>query len=297
MPYSAGQGYVIIFKEQEMPHILHPIVHALKDTVIILPILFVTYLIIEFIEHKAGEKVTKILTASGKAGPLLGSIAGIVPQCGFSGAAASLFAVGTISAGTLIAVFLATSDEMLPILISASVPANEIFVILAVKVIAGAVFGFVVDLIYRRKKSATIECMCKEENCHCEHHGIVVSAIKHTLKIVALVFVVTAVLNVGIELLGEERLTQLVVTKPVLGELVAGIVGLIPNCSASVFLTDLYVENALTMGQLISGLSVNAGVGLIVLFRTNDGIKENLLLTFILYVCGVLTGIITGIIF
>lgn len=297
MPYSAGQGYVIIFKEQEMPHILHAIVHALKDTVIILPILFVTYLIIEFIEHKASEKVTKIMTASGKAGPLLGSAVGIIPQCGFSGAAASLFAVGTVSAGTLVAVFLATSDEMLPLLISASVPAREILIILAIKLISGAVFGFVVDLIYKRKKFATIECMCKDESCHCEHHGIFVSAIKHTLKIVLLVFAVTAVINVGIELLGEERLTQLIVTKPVLGELIAGLVGLVPNCSASVLLTDLYVEHALSIGQLVSGLSVNAGIGLIVLFRTNKNLKENLALTCTLYVCGVVSGIITGFIF
>ena len=293
----AGQGNVIISKEQIMPHILHAIVHALKDTVIILPILFVTYLIIEFVEHKSSEKVSKILISSGKAGPLLGSLAGIVPQCGFSGAAASLFAVGTITAGTLIAVFLATSDEMLPILISASVPVKEIILILAIKLISGAVFGIVVDLAYKRKKSNTIECMCREENCHCEHHGILISAIKHTLKIVLLVFVVTAALNLGIELLGEERLTALIITKPVLGELIAGLVGLIPNCSASVLLTDLYVENALTVGQLVSGLCVNAGVGLIVLFRTNKNVKENFVLTLILYVCGVLSGIITGLIF
>lgn len=293
----AGQGNVIIFKEQIMPHILHAIVHALKDTVIILPILFVTYLIIEFVEHKSSEKVSKILISSGKAGPLLGSLAGIVPQCGFSGAAASLFAVGTITAGTLIAVFLATSDEMLPILISASVPVKEIILILAIKLISGAVFGIVVDLAYKRKKSNTIECMCREENCHCEHHGILISAIKHTLKIVLLVFVVTAALNLGIELLGEERLTALIITKPVLGELIAGLVGLIPNCSASVLLTDLYVENALTVGHLVSGLCVNAGVGLIVLFRTNKNVKENFVLTLILYVCGVLSGIITGLIF
>lgn len=280
-----------------MPHILHAILHALEDTLIILPILFLTYLIIEFIEHKAGEKVSKILTASGKAGPLLGSAVGIIPQCGFSGAAASLFAVGTISAGTLIAAFIATSDEMLPILISASVPAKEILLILAVKLVSGTVFGVVVDILYKRKKSATIECMCKDENCHCEHHGIFVSAIKHTFKIVLLVFVITAVLNVSIEFLGEERLSHLIVTKPVLGELVAGVVGLIPNCSASVLLTDLYVENALSLGQLVSGLSVNAGVGLIVLFRTNKNIKENLFLAFILYVCGVVSGIITGLIF
>ncbi|MBO5402144.1 MAG: arsenic efflux protein [Clostridia bacterium] len=275
---------------------LHSVIHAAKDTLVILPILFLTYLVIEFVEHKAGEKAKKIISASGKAGPLLGGLIGLIPQCGFSGAAASLFAVGTVSTGTLIAVFLATSDEMLPILISASVPAKEVSIILLIKLVSGTLFGFITDALYRRKKSETIEHMCEEENCHCEHDGIFLSALKHTLKIVAIVFMVTCGLNIIIELIGEDKLQSLMITTPVVGELVAGLVGLIPNCSASVLLTDLYVENALSVGQLISGLCVNAGIGVIVLFKTNKNLKENLVLTAVLYVCGVITGIITNLI-
>lgn len=275
---------------------LHAVIHAAKDTLVILPILFLTYLVIEFVEHKAGEKAKKIISASGKAGPLLGGLIGLIPQCGFSGAAASLFAVGTVSTGTLLAVFLATSDEMLPILISASVPAKEVSIILLIKLVSGTLFGFIIDALYRRKKSETIEHMCEEENCHCEHDGIFLSALKHTLKIVAIVFLVTCGLNIIIELIGEDKLQSLMITTPVVGELVAGLVGLIPNCSASILLTDLYVENALSVGQLISGLCVNAGIGVIVLFKTNKNLKENLVLTAVLYVCGVITGIITNLI-
>lgn len=275
---------------------LHAVIHAAKDTLVILPILFLTYLVIEFVEHKAGEKAKKIISASGKAGPLLGGLIGLIPQCGFSGAAASLFAVGTVSTGTLIAVFLATSDEMLPILISASVPAKEVSIILLIKLVSGTLFGFIIDALYRRKKSETIEHMCEEENCHCEHDGIFLSALKHTLKIVAIVFLVTCGLNIIIELIGEDKLQSLMITTPMVGELVAGLVGLIPNCSASILLTDLYVENALSVGQLISGLCVNAGIGVIVLFKTNKNLKENLVLTAVLYVCGVITGIITNLI-
>ena len=275
---------------------LHAVIHAAKDTLVILPILFLTYLVIEFVEHKAGEKAKKIISASGKAGPLLGGLIGLIPQCGFSGAAASLFAVGTVSAGTLLAVFLATSDEMLPILISASVPAKEVSIILLIKLVSGTLFGFITDALYRRKKTETIEHMCEEENCHCEHDGIFLSALKHTLKIVAIVFLVTCGLNIIIELIGEDKLQSLMIATPVVGELVSGFVGLIPNCSASVLLTDLYVENALSVGQLISGLCVNAGIGVIVLFKTNKNLKENLVLTAVLYVCGVITGIITNLI-
>ncbi len=277
--------------------IKHSFIHALKDTAVVLPILFVTYLIIEFIEHKASDKVSKLMEKSGKAGPILGGLVGIIPQCGFSGAAASLFAVGTISAGTLITVFLATSDEMLPILISSSVPAKEILLILGIKFFFGVLFGFTVDLIYRRKDARSIECMCKEENCKCDHDGIFVSAIKHTLKIIIIVFIITTVINVSVELLGEDRLSGIAIAKPILGELITGLIGLIPNCSSSILLTDLYVENAITLGQLISGLSVNAGVGLIVLFKANKRVKENFVLTAILYGCGVISGIITSIIF
>lgn len=273
---------------------LHAVVHALKDTLIVLPILFITYLIIELIEHKAGEKANKIIAASGKAGPLLGSLIGLIPQCGFSGAAASLFAVGTVTTGTLLAVFLSTSDEMIPILISASIPAKEILLILLIKFLSGVLFGFVVDIIYKRKQRPTIEHMCESENCHCEHDSVLVSAIKHTLKIVLIVFAVSCGLNIIFELIGENNLQQIIISVPVVGELVTAVVGLIPNCSASILLTDLYVENAISMGQLVSGVCVNAGVGLIVLYRANKNLKENLAITAVLYGFGVIAGIIVS---
>lgn len=273
---------------------LHAVVHALKDTLIVLPILFITYLIIELIEHKAGEKANKIIAASGKAGPLLGSLIGLIPQCGFSGAAASLFAVGTVTTGTLLAVFLSTSDEMIPLLISASIPAKEILLILLIKFLSGVLFGFVVDIIYKRKQRPTIEHMCESENCHCEHDSVLVSAIKHTLKIVLIVFAVSCGLNIIFELIGENNLQQIIISVPVVGELVTAVVGLIPNCSASILLTDLYVENAISMGQLVSGVCVNAGVGLIVLYRANKNLKENLAITAVLYGFGVITGIIVS---
>lgn len=275
---------------------LHAVTHALKDTLIILPILFLTYFFIELIEHKAGEKVKKIIAASGKAGPLFGSLIGLIPQCGFSGAAASLFAVGTVTTGTLLAVFLSTSDEMLPILISASVPAKEIVLILCIKFISGVICGFIVDLIYKRKHSITIEHVCEKEKCHCDHDGVFVSAIKHTLKIILIVFAVTCGLNIIFELIGESNLQTMIISIPVVGELITAVIGLIPNCSASILLTDLYVQNTISMGQLISGVCVNAGVGLIVLFRANKKMKENLAFTAVLYVFGVITGVIVSII-
>ncbi len=270
----------------------HAIIHGIKDTLIIVPVLFLTYLVIEFIEHRAGNSVNKIVAASGKAGPLLGSLVGLIPQCGFSGAAASLFAVGTLSAGTLIAVFMATSDEMLPILISSEgVSSWEIFLILSIKFVSGVLFGYITDILYKRKNADTIKHMCEEENCNCEHDGIIISALKHTVKITVIILIATCLINMASHFIGEENLESFVVSVPVLGEMLSGIIGLIPNCSSSVLLTNLYVKDVLTMGQLISGLCVNAGVGIIVLFKANKNLKENFVLTGVLYLFGVLAGI------
>lgn len=278
-----------------MPYnILHAVLHALKETAIILPILFLSYLLVEFIEHKAGDGVTGFVASAGKAGPLLGAVVGLIPQCGFSGAAASLFSVGTITVGTLIAAFLSTSDEMLPILVSAAVPAKEIILILLIKFSSAVIFGFLIDLIFKRNGSESIECMCEIEKCCCKHDGIFLSAIKHTVKIILIVFTVTCVLNVGFEIVGTDNIKGVFISVPILGEIVSGMIGLIPNCSSSVLLTDLYVQNVITVGQLISGLCVNAGVGLIVLFRANRNLRENLCITGILYLVGVISGIIVS---
>lgn len=268
---------------------------ALLDTLKILPVLFITYLLIEIIEHKAGNKVNRLVAASGKAGPLLGSCFGLIPQCGFSGAIASLFAAGTVSLGTLIAVFLTTSDEMLPILISESISPGEILTLLGIKLASGVFFGFAVDLIFRRSRSNTIEKFCESDNCDCEHDGVLVSAVKHTAKIIIVIFAVSLVLNFGFVLVGDEFIGKAIISVPVVGELITGLIGLIPNCSSSVALTNLYVGQSITTGQLISGLCVNGGVGLIVLYRANKNIKENLAVTGLLYVFGVITGCVVSI--
>ena len=273
---------------------------VLLDTIIdvlkILPFLFIAYLIIELIENKAGDKTTNIIRKSGKFGPVLGGLLGIVPQCGFSTAAANLYAGKIISMGTIIAVFLSTSDEMLPILISEAVPVNLIINILLIKVIISITAGLIVDFIYRKKHSdlskEEIHKICDDEHCHCEEEGILKASIIHTLHILFYIFVVSLVLNTIIHLIGEENIANLVLDVPVLGPVVASIIGLIPNCASSVILTQVYLQNIISLGSMIAGLLVNAGIGLLVLFKVNKSKKENFTILGILYFVGVISGII-----
>lgn len=277
--------------------ILHVIEHTLHHSIGLLPFLFVTYLVMEYIEHKAGKKAEQIVKKSGKCGPLIGGVLGLVPQCGFSAAASNLYAGRIITVGTLLAVFLSTSDEMLPILISAKVEPAVIGKILGMKALIGVVIGFVTDIFLRKKfqrkeEDLKIEHMCEHEHCHCNEGKIAKSALFHTLQIFFFIVVITFVLNLLIELVGEETLAGILSGKPVIGPLLAGIVGLIPNCAASVLITQLYLEGMLGAGAMMAGLLVGAGVGILVLFRVNDDTKENIRITAWLYVIGVLAGII-----
>lgn len=273
---------------------------VLLDTIIdvlkILPFLFIAYLIIELIENKAGDKTTNIIRKSGKFGPVLGGLLGIVPQCGFSTAAANLYAGRIISIGTIIAVFLSTSDEMLPILISEAVPAGLIIKILLIKVAISIVAGVIVDIIFRKKQEdiskEEIHKICDDDHCHCEEEGIFKASITHTLHILFYIFVVSLVLNTIIHLIGEENIANLVLDVPVLGPVAASIIGLIPNCASSVILTQVYLQNIISLGSMIAGLLVNAGIGLLVLFKVNKSKKENFTILGILYFVGVISGII-----
>ncbi|MGN0383652.1 MAG: putative manganese transporter [Eubacterium sp.] len=273
---------------------LDALLDTLIDSLKMLPILYITYLIMELVEHKSQGRTNAIMKYSGKVGPLFGSLFGIIPQCGFSGMAATLFAGSSITLGTLVAVFIATSDEMLPILISTKVPALIIICILLCKFIAGAISGFIVDFFNKNRqqeKHADIHELCEREHCDCEGN-IFISAAKHTINIILLIFVVSFILNLFFECIGNEALTNLIWNKPVIGELIVGLIGLIPNCSASVLITQLYVEEALSIGAMMAGLMVNSGVGLLVLFRMNHNIKENLKITGLTYAIGVIGGII-----
>ena len=267
---------------------------ALIDSIKLLPFLFITYLIMEYIEHKTSDKAKKAIKKSGKFGPAIGAILGIFPQCGFSVSATNLYAARVITLGTLIAVYLSTSDEMLPIFISEAVPAITIIKILGIKLLIGMIAGFIIDFVLRLKnkeQDEKIVDLCEKEHCHCEH-GIVKSALKHTIHIFIFILLITLVINTIIYFIGEDTLANFIQLNPILGPIIAGLIGLIPNCAASVILTQLYLENVITAATMISGLLVGAGVGLAVLFKINKGIKENIKITALLYSIGVISGII-----
>lgn len=277
------------------------------DALKLLPFLFVTYLIMEYIEHKTGDKTKGIIKKSGKWGPVLGAILGIFPQCGFSAAAANLYAGKVITMGTLIAIFLSTSDEMLPILISEAAPVELILKVLAVKLAIGLIAGIVIDCVgqvFRKKREKKEEKetgeeighMCEHEHCHCEKEGIFKSSIKHTLNIFVFIIIISLIMNIIIHFIGEENISNLILNMPVVGPLIAGIVGLIPNCASSVILTQLYLQNVISIGSMIGGLLVGSGIGMLVLFRVNEDFKENMKILTILYLIGVLSGIIIDLI-
>lgn len=283
----------------ELLHLLgHSILHTLEDTVKVVPFLFLTYLLMEFLEHKAGGAPERWLRGSGKVGPLIGGALGVLPQCGFSAAATGFYTGRMITTGTLIAVYLSTSDEMLPILLSSGAPVPMVLKLLATKLVIGIAAGFAIDgithLVHRGKNDEQepgIEEFCERENCDCGDR-FVLSALKHTAYITVFLLIFTFVLNIGIELIGEENIKGVVLNRPVLGSLLAALVGLIPNCASSVALTSLFVDGVLSSGALLSGLMVNAGVGLAILFRNNRPVKDSLRVVAILFGISVLCGIL-----
>jgi len=279
-----------------MSHILEILEHTLLDNIKLIPFLFLTYLAMEALEHKAGDKTNQLVKKAGRFGPVAGALAGALPQCGFSTAASNLYAGRVITLGTLIAIYLSTSDEMLPILISEKVAVPTILTLLGIKVVIGMVAGLVIDAVLsgRKHEHEHIHEMCEEENCHCEK-GIWYSALVHTAHITLFIMLISFALNFVIHEVGEAVLGQLLLNKPVVGPLVAGVVGLIPNCASSVIITQLYLGGALGLGAMMAGLLVNAGVGVLVLFRVNKNRKENLGIVGLLYAIGVIAGVVLDI--
>lgn len=277
---------------------LQVIQETLIDTVKLLPFLFLTYLAMEYLEHRTGEKAQRLIKKAGRLGPVLGGLLGIVPQCGFSAAASSLYAGRVISLGTLIAIYLSTSDEMLPILISEQAPIELILRILFFKAAIGLAAGMMIDILLRRKDSEEhqhIHEICEHEHCHCEK-GVFRSALSHTAQISFFILLVTFVLNLVMFFVGEEALTGLMLNQPLLGPVLAGLVGLIPNCAGSVVITQLYLQGAMGLGAAMAGLLTGCGVGLLVLFRVNHNRKENMKVLGLLYGIGVLVGMGIGLI-
>jgi len=279
---------------------LDSIIDALIDSAKLLPFLFITYLLMEYIEDRLQDRSKNVLKKAGHVGPLWGSILGMIPQCGFSAAASNLYAGRVITMGTLIAIYLSTSDEMLPILISSAVNPLVIIKILLTKVVIGIIVGFLVDIVLikllkKKEEEIDIHHFCEHEHCSCGH-GILRPAIKHTLQIFAFIFIISVVLNIVVDYVGLDQLSNSVLNKPVVGELLAGFIGLIPNCGASVAITSLYLNGVVDFGTMMAGLLVGAGVGILVLFRVNEDKKQNLIILGILYVSGVLAGMIINLI-
>ena len=270
---------------------------SLIDFVKLLPFLFLAYLFMEFLEHKAGEKMEHAIRHAGHVGPLFGGLLGVLPQCGFSTAASGLYAGRVISLGTLIAVYLSTSDEMLPILIAEGAPAGRILKILAVKFVIGAVAGFLIDLILRllhgeKEHAGHIHDLCEHEGCHCEEGSIFRSALHHTLHVGSFLLLIMILLNTGVFFLGEARLASIFSSAPVVGHLLSALVGLIPNCASSVLITKLYLEGVLSAGCMLSGLLVGSGVGLLVLFRVSRRKKDAFLVLLLLFSIGAVSGML-----
>lgn len=267
------------------------IIDTLVDALKILPFLFLTFLLLELLEHKLNNKTKNIIKKSGKFGPVIGSLLGVIPQCGFSVVATNLYITRVISLGTLFSIYLSTSDEMLPIMLSQNAPLNIILLILIIKIICGMFFGFIIDYIFRRKNNVNYNYnVCEYEHCHCRH-SIIKSSIKHTFNILLFILIVSFCLNILFLYIGNDVISKVFMKNTIFGPFLGSLIGLIPNCGSSVILTQLYLENVINLGTAISGLLTGSGVALLLLFKNNKNLRENVFILVTLYLIGVLVGI------
>lgn len=270
------------------------LIDTIIDAIKLIPFIFIAFLLIELFEHRINKKSEKIIEKSKKVGPLFGSILGIIPQCGFSVFATNLYITRIISLGTLISIYLATSDEMLIIMISEQVEMSLIFKVLFTKLIIGMIFGFIIDFIIRKEhikeKKENYE-ICNDSHCHCDTDGVVVASLKHTLKIIMFIFIITFLVNIMMEYLGNDFITKLFLKDNILSSFITSLIGLIPSCGSSVILTELYIKGAIEFSSMIGGTLTNSGVALLVLFRNNKNMKENLFILLLLYIIGVISGV------
>lgn len=274
------------------------LVDAVMDTTFdclkMLPFLFVAFILIEALEHYSSDFTAKALAKVGKAGPVVGAVAGCVPQCGFSVMAANLYAGGIISVGTLLSVFIATSDEAVLIIMSNPERIREVGVLLAAKVIIAVTAGYIIDIFFRNQIATVKESgnLCKDCGCDEEDAGIWKPAWHHTIRIFIYLFIFTGILNLCIEIFGIEQLSKFLLGNTIFQPVIAAVIGLIPNCAASVILTQLYLNGAISFASVIAGLCTGAGVGLVVLFKMNRNRRENLKIVGVLFLVAVAAGMI-----
>jgi len=271
------------------------------DVLKLIPFLFIAFLILEYIEHKMSKKNKDFLSKNTKIGPLVGSLLGAFPQCGFSSLATNLFSSRVITLGTLIAIYLSTSDEMLPLMIANKINGLIIIKIIATKLVIGLIFGYIIDLIYRKKYQkeekidSHIHNLCHDVDCHCED-GIIKSSIIHTLKITLYIFIANFLIGTLIYYIGEDSIKNILKNGNILTYFLASLIGLIPNCASSVIITELYLNSMISLGTLLSGTLTGAGVGLLILFKENKHFKENIMIVSIVYIIGVICGFLIDLI-
>ena len=307
----------------------HIFSHTISDTLGLVPFLFVVFLVLEYMEHSMTDKSLAVIEKAGRGGPLLGGIIGAFPQCGFSVMATNLFAGRIIGIGTIVAVYLSTSDEMLAIMLSSNTSPWRIVKIMLLKVAIAVAAGFGVDLVhkmrikYQQFKQAHhhdhshnehhhhhfnlegehhhgehhehheyISDFCIEEDCHCGNESPLIAAFKHTLKIYLVIFVVTFLLNLVIDLAGLEIIEEVVGKAGIWAPVVSCVIGMIPNCASSVAITQLYLSGTITLGTALAGLLTGSGIAWIVLFRVNPHSRQNFKIMGIVFFVGAVSGII-----
>ncbi len=287
--------------------IIHSIEHALTDTLKMLPFLIIAFGILEYIEAKLEEKSATVIQKAGKAGPFAGALLGLIPQCGFSVIGSNFYAKRIITLGTLIAIYLSTSDEALLIILTSPSHFWNVLLIMGLKFVIAVIAGYCIDLVLRKRAKAE-EChhchhhddSCEDEELigedHCCSHtdwkAIATCTLKRTASVWLFLLAANFLLGFGIELIGEDKLRAFMLTDSIFQPLLTALIGLIPNCAPSVILAQMYIAGTISLGSVISGLCTGAGVGLIVLFRVNRGFKSNLAIMGVLYFFGAVSGII-----
>ena len=277
-----------------MKMLVDAIVDTTFDCLKMLPFLFVAFILIEALEHYSSDFTAKALAKVGRAGPVVGAVAGCVPQCGFSVMAANLYAGGIISVGTLLSVFISTSDEAILIIMSNPERIREVGILLAAKVIIAVTAGYIIDIFFQNQLATVKESgnLCKDCGCDEEDAGIWKPAWHHTIRIFIYLFIFTGILNLCIEIFGIEQLSKFLLGNTIFQPVIAAIIGLIPNCAASVILTQLYLNGAISFASVIAGLCTGAGIGLVVLFKMNRNKRENLKIVGVLFLVAVAAGMI-----
>lgn len=271
------------------------VVDIIWDTIIdglkILPFLWGAFFIIELLEHRFTGKTKQVIERSGRLGPLLGGILGCFPQCGFSVMATNLYVTRIITLGTLISVYLSTSDEMLPILLAHGTDGTVVVGIMLAKLGIGVISGFIIDCLVKKEEVSHIHELCESDHCHCEN-GVIRSSLKHTLHTLVFIMIVSFGLNIVLYYGGTDFLSNIFQGNSFLTPILSSLIGLVPNCASSVVLTELYLNGVISFASVIAGLLTGSGVALLVLFRTNKNIKGNFRILLIVYLIGVLGGML-----